>query len=217
MWEVGQSGWADRVALCRANRPPLLDKGCGGLACERGMPWAIAHYRRQKEGREWAAPPSLAPRFFRSDLEENRFVAALDADVEPITRHAVMNARLVGNQRAAPVLGDEREDGIRRVRRLVCEVQPRIDLPQHAARINADDDVRRLRLAAGARHRSRLDCVEVEDAVLVGRGAAETLELRVRAPAIILGAGIAALRVGLPDFQHAVVDGRAAAVGHLTL
>ena len=44
------------------------------------MPWAIAHSRRQKEGREWAAPPSPAPRFFRSDLEENRFVAALDAE-----------------------------------------------------------------------------------------------------------------------------------------
>ena len=120
-----------------------------------------------------------SPAITYSDIEENRFVIALDVDVEAIARR--LGAGLfVGNQRPTPVGGHEVQDRIGGVSGLVGEIQPRINLPQHAAREDADHDVRRLRFAVRASDRAGLDGVEAEHAVLVGGGTAETGELGVR-------------------------------------
>ncbi len=73
-------------------------------------------------------------------------------------------------------------------------------------------DVRRLRLAVRAGHLPGLDGVEAVDPVLVGGGAAEPLELRVRQRAIVARIGVAALGIRLPDLDHGVVDRLAVAV-----
>src|SRR5450631_4413506 len=151
-----------------------------------------------------------------SDVEENRLVVALHADVEAVERDRAAGL-LVGNQRPTAVGRHDIEDGVSAVGCLVGEIQPRIDLPQHAAREDADHDMRRLRLAVGAGDRARLDGVEAVDAVLVGGGTAEAGELGVRPRLLAAGMGVAPLAIGLPYFDHGVVDRLAVAVGDTTL
>src|SRR5665213_1922025 len=150
------------------------------------------------------------------DIEENRLVAALHADIETVDRGAAAGL-LVGNESAAPIGRYQRQYRIGVVGLLVGEIKPRINLPQHAAREDADHDMWRLRLAVRARYRTGLDGVETIDAVLVGGGTAETGELGVRARLLAAGMDVAALRVRLPDFDHGVVDRHAVAVEHAAL
>src|SRR5450756_1061604 len=77
--------------------------------------------------------------------------------------------------------------------------------------------MRRLRLALRPRHRPRLDGVEAEDTVFFGGRAAEAGELRIGARLFAASMGVAALGVGLPDFDHGVVDRQAVAVEHAAL
>src|SRR5665811_1095321 len=77
--------------------------------------------------------------------------------------------------------------------------------------------MRRLRLALGARHRPWLDGFEAEDTVFVGGRAAEAGELGVRPRLLAARMGVAALGVGLPDFDHGVVDRQAVTVEHAAL
>src|SRR5689334_15875246 len=94
-------------------------------------------------------------RRYASDVEENRLAVALDADIETIDGQ-ISTHLLVGNQRPTPVLRDQQENGIIIVGGLIREIQPRIDLPQHAARKDTKHDVRRLWLAVRPRNRTRL-------------------------------------------------------------
>src|ERR1700687_2677212 len=142
----------------------------------------------------WAAVGNATAPITSSDIEENRLVLALHADVEAVDGLAAAGL-LVGNEGAATIGRHQREDRIGAVGRLVGEIQPRIDLPQHAAREDADHDMRRLRLAARPRHRTRLDGVEAEDPGLVGGRAAEAGELRVRTRLLAARMGVAALAV----------------------
>src|SRR6187551_2234459 len=84
----------------------------------------------------------------RSDVEENRLVFALNANVEPVYRHVAPHL-LVGNESPAPLGWDQRQDGIARVRCLVGKVEAGVDLPEHATRKNAEHDMRCLRLTVG--------------------------------------------------------------------
>src|ERR1019366_4975320 len=149
--------------------------------------------------------------FAHSDVEENRLVIALDADIEAVDRQLAARL-LVGNESPAALPRHQHQDGIGVVCRLVGEVDAGVDLPQHAAREDADHDMRRLRLAVGAGYYARLDCVEAVDPRLVGGGAAEAGKFSVRPRPLAARMGVAALRVGLPDFDHGVVDRLAVAV-----
>src|ERR1035437_6267411 len=133
-----------------------------------------------------------------SDIEENRLVLALHADVEAIDGLAATGL-LVGNEGTAAAGRHQREDRIGAVGRLVGEIQPRINLPQHAAREDADHDMRGLRFAVRARHRTGLDGVEDVEPGLVGGGAAEAGELRVRTRLLAARMGVAALYIGPPS------------------
>ena len=85
----------------------------------------------------------------RSDIEENRLVFALNTNVEAVDRQLASHL-FVGNESPAPVSRHERQDGIAVVSRLVGEIEPGIDLPQHSAREDAEHDMRCLRLAVRA-------------------------------------------------------------------
>src|SRR6185437_8871930 len=152
-------------------------------------------------GNKWASSLPIS----YSDIEENRLIAALHADVEAVDGRAATGL-LMGNEGAAAVGRYQRQDRIGAIDRFVGKIKPRIDLPQHAAREDADHDMRGLRLAVRSRHRTRLDGVEAVDAFLVGRRAAEAGEFRVWARFLAARMGVAALRVGLPDFDHGVVN-----------
>src|SRR5262249_61546860 len=91
------------------------------------------------------------------------------------------------------------------------------DLPQHAAREDADHDMRSLRLVARSRHHTWLDGVETVDAIFAGSRAAKAGELRVRARSLTSRMSVAALRVCLPNFNHGVVDRHPVAVQHPSL
>src|SRR5450631_2882347 len=102
---------------------------------------------------QWALP--VMPATY-SDIEENRLVLALHADIEAVDRRLAAG-RLVGNESPTAVRRHQSENCVGAVGRFVGEVEPSVDLPQHAAREDADHDMRRLGLAVGARHRTRLD------------------------------------------------------------
>ena len=140
-------------------------------------------------------------RHFRGELvqrfEKHRLVIALQADVEAIDRAALRlapgrSASRGGRPAPAPAR-DRRRCG------LAAEIDPRVEMQQHAARKHREQDVRRLRLAVGIRHDARLDGIEGVAAFRVGAAAAKTLERRIRQRALVLRIGEAALRVGLPD------------------
>src|SRR5262245_52102072 len=151
-----------------------------------------------------------------SDVEENRFVLALDPDVEAVDREPAADL-LVGNESPTPVSRHQRQDGIPVVRRLVGKIETGVNQPQHSAREDAEHNVWRLSLAIRSRHRTRFDGIEADDAVLVGCRAAEAHELRVRAGAAVARMGIAALRIRLPYLDHGIVDRHPIAVEHLAL
>src|SRR6195256_5161872 len=151
-----------------------------------------------------------------SNVEKHGFVVALQADVETIDRVAV--ARLARrDQRAAAIGGYERYHGIGGVGGLAVEINPRIIVQQHAARENREQNMRRLRLAIGIRHRARPDGVERKIAARVGAAAAETPERRIGQRALVLGITEAALRIGLPYLQHAMRNRLPVAVEHPAL
>src|SRR5665647_3389131 len=87
----------------------------------------------------WGRSGQPGPPLTASDIEENRFVVALDTDVEAVGRGPLAGL-LVGNQRPTAIRRYHGEDRIGGVGRLVREVQPRVDLPQHAAREDTDHD-----------------------------------------------------------------------------
>src|SRR5260370_26550867 len=87
-------------------------------------------------------------------------------------------------------------------------------MQQHAAREDRDQDMRRLRVAVGIGHQARLDGVERVSAVRMGAAASKTRERRVWQRAIVLRITEPALRIGLPDLQHAIRDRLPVAVEH---
>src|SRR4030095_5829289 len=99
-----------------------------------------------------------------SDVKENRFVLALDPDVEAVDRKPAADL-LVGNESPTPVSRHQRQDGIAAIRRLVGKIETGVNLPQHSAREDTEHNVWRLSLAIRSRHRTRLDSIETEDAV----------------------------------------------------
>ena len=84
---------------------------------------------------------------------------------------------------AAAIGRHEIEHRVAGVAGLAIEIHPSIDLPQHAAREDADHDMRRLRLAIRTRDRAGLHRIELEHAFLVASRTAEAFERRVRQPA----------------------------------
>src|SRR5690606_14640495 len=117
---------------------------------------------------------------------------------------------LPGDQRMAALRRHQRQDRIA-VIVLIGEIHPGIDLAQHAARENTNDEMRRLRFAVRARRSTPPDGTETELAAPVASGAPETLEAGIRRTRIAR-MRIAALRIGLPDFQHRVGNRLAVAV-----
>ena len=149
------------------------------------------------------------------DVEEHRFVVALKTDVEAIDRVAARHP--LGDQRAATLGGHQRQNGIGGVGRLSIEIDARVVMQEHAAGENRNQNMRRLRLAVGIGDLPRLDGVERVLAVGAGAAAAKAPEFGVGQRALVLGIGETALRVGLPDFQHAVGNKLPIAVEHLPL
>src|SRR5262245_27656341 len=74
-----------------------------------------------------------------------------------------------------------------------------------------------LRLTVGTGDRARLDGIETVDAALVGRRTPEARELGIRTRPTVGQMRVTALRVGLPDFDHRVVDRHPIAVEHTAL
>src|SRR5690242_910129 len=109
-----------------------------------------------------------------SVIEEHRLAAPLQNDVPIEGRLAARNR----DQRCAPIGGYAREHWIGRVRRILGEVDARLEVLQHAAHEDRHVDVRRLHAAVGRGHATRLDRREAKAAGGVGRHAAEALESR---------------------------------------
>ena len=136
-------------------------------SCSR--PIIIAHSRQRR-------PRATT---LRSYLEEHRLVVALQVNVEAIDCVAIAIC-LLGDQRGAAIDRHQRQHGIGRIGGFAAEIDPRIEMQQHAAREHRQHDMRRLRLAVGIRHDAGLDSVEGVAAILVGANAAKTLERRIR-------------------------------------
>src|SRR4051794_12534546 len=107
-----------------------------------------------------------------SHVEKHRLVVALQADVE-----AVDAARSApGDQGAAAVGRHQRQHRVGGIGRFILEIDPGVVLQQHAAGEHRHQDMRRLRLAVGIRHRTGLDGVEAKLALGPGAAAAKPLE-----------------------------------------
>ena len=113
-----------------------------------------------------------------------------------------------GNQGGAAVGWHQRQHGITGVGRLVLEIDSGVVVQQHAAGEHREHDVRRRRLPSGSCTTPGLDGVEGITALGIGADAAKTLERIVGQRTLILRIGEAALRVGLPNLEHAVDDRR---------
>src|SRR5260221_2792257 len=86
-----------------------------------------------------------------SHVEKHRLVVALQANIKTIDRVAV--ARLARcDQRIAPVYRHQRQHRVGGIGRLTTQIDPRIEMQQHAAREHREQDMRRLRLAVRIRH-----------------------------------------------------------------
>src|ERR1700759_632815 len=146
-------------------------------------------------------PVVMGPRVREDDTELNvkkhRLRAALQPQVEGVDGIAVASLALRNDRRAA-IGGDMGQHGILGIALLVAEINPGIEMTQHAAREHGKQKMRRLRLAVGIGHRTRLDGVEEIAALAVGAGAAEAAKLRVRQRARILRIGETALALRLP-------------------
>src|SRR5262249_4981863 len=148
-------------------------------------------------------------------VEEDRLALPLEADVETIDRVSAAAVASLCDQACAAFLGHERENGIAVVLR-VGEIEPRIVLAQHAAGDYGDDNMRSLR-PIGTGDPARPEGLERIGAALVGSGAAEALEGRIRVRTLIGRMRVAAGGIRLPDLDHGVVDGIAVAVEHAAL
>src|SRR3569833_1782903 len=112
--KVGQSGWAMRRRLA-GRKTPVSGRFLRYQVMVRVSSNAIsAHYRplvqsksKGGSGQTALSRPFRIRRKLPSDLEEDQLVAALDTNVEAVERHAILLARLVGDEGAAPVLGDQ--------------------------------------------------------------------------------------------------------------
>src|SRR6185312_12867166 len=130
----------------------------------------------------------------QSDIEKNCLVFALDTDVEAVNGQVATHFPL-GNESPAPICRNQCKDGITRVGGLIGEVEPGINLAQHAARVDAENDMGCLRLVVGAGHTARLDRVEAVCAAFVGCRAAEPHELGIRTSTAVSRMGVSSLRV----------------------
>ena len=73
--------------------------------------------------------------------------------------------------------------------------------------------MRRLKSRPGRRNRTGLDGVEAEAAALVGRGATETVKIgMMRSFLQVFRVVVAAVGVGLPEFDHRIAHGGGVAV-----
>src|SRR5262245_16260312 len=169
----------------------------------------------RQAGSVGGALPARVKRHTCSDVEENSLVFALHPDVEAIDRHFALSL-LVGDECPAAVGWDQGQDGITCVAGLIREIEARIDLPKHATREDAEDNMRSLGLAIGSRDRSWLDGIETERAILIGCRTAKAHEPGVRPRTIVGRMGVTALRVCLPYLDHGVVDRQAIAIKHAT-
>ena len=109
---------------------------------------------------------------------------------------------------------DPAEDGIGCVGlgfvlKVDARVQPDVDAPCH----EPCGDVRSLHTPVGVGNRTWFHGLEGEFAgVHITRGAAPSGEIRIRCAARVIGRWKQACRVGLPDFDHRIPQGRARAV-----
>jgi hypothetical protein len=102
-------------------------------AASFGADGTIPYIMGKKMGRVGSTPPRIT----NSNIEENRLVLALHADIEAVQR-LLAAALLVGNERPTAIRRHQRQNRVGGVGGLVGEIQPRVDLPQHAAREDAD-------------------------------------------------------------------------------
>src|SRR5438270_9446580 len=154
-----------------------------------------------------------------SDVEEDRLVVALQADVEAVDGGAGGAAPIepLGNEGLAALLPlDQVEHRVVGVGvGLVAEVDPRVEADVDAARDDPGVDMRRHDATVAALDRPRLDRVEGVDAALeIGAGAAPAAKARVDrlARLAVAGVRVLALRVGLPDLDQHVLQHGADAV-----
>src|SRR5205814_2594020 len=104
-------------------------------------------------------------------------------------------------------------DRVFRIRRIVRKVDACQQVPQAAAHEHDDRQVRGLQYAARSGDAAGFDRGEAKFAVGAGQNATKTAEPRVdRRILRVSRTRIFALRVGLPDFESAIVDGLAVAV-----
>src|SRR5262249_34511342 len=175
----GQGGWAGWPTHDLDDFSDVYMPRNGTTHCGHCLGGTVPTIVRKFVGKVGSGFPHFAARATGSDVEENRLVLALHPDVKAVDRHFALGF-LVGDERPAPVGWDQREDGIAVIGGLIWEIEARIDLPQHAAREDTEDNMWRLRLAVRPRNRSGLDRVEAEDAILVRRRTAEAHEPGVR-------------------------------------
>src|SRR5262249_6718436 len=109
------------------------------------------------------------------------------------------------------------QHGIARIALLIAEIDPRVEMAQHASRKYCEQKVRRLRLAVGIRHRAWLDRVKRESSVCIGATSAAAWERVVGRRVLVLPIGKAARAIRLPQFQHAVRHRRTVAVEYSPL
>src|SRR6266567_814087 len=111
-----------------------------------------------------------------SIVEEYRFALALEDDV-PLQRGLVA-ADALGNQRFAPVGGNEFQHRVLRVGGIVGKVDARNQVFQDTPHEYRYVDMRRLQRSIRRRYTARLDRGELERAVIAGWDAAEALKAR---------------------------------------
>src|SRR5438874_357533 len=142
----------------------------------------------------------LAP----SDVEERGLARALQDDIKTVDHHFASRLT-VGQQGCAPVTRHALQDRVTGVGRLILKVQPRHEVVEQPARKYGDADVRSLHALPIEWDRSRLDRLEPVTAILCCAGAAKPQEgwIKRRWPCIS-GMVIAAMRIGLPDFDHRI-------------
>src|SRR5216683_2872958 len=75
--------------------------------------------------------------------------------------------------------------------------------------------MRRLQRIAEPWNRTGLDCVKSKTALAIGRSATEPMKVRIVQLLLqVVGMIVASVGVGLPDFDHRIIDWRAVAIEH---
>src|SRR5689334_9908838 len=115
--------------------------------------------------------PAIRARL-ESVIEESGFRVALQHDV-PL-EHTL--ADLACDERRTTLWRHQREDRVLRIRRLVGEVDPRMQVLQQPAHEDDDDEVRRLEFPVRTFYAPGLDRLQPKRALCVAQHAPETLE-----------------------------------------